>query len=631
MRTTTLLLLCLAAMLLVTACSPSADFSTESNGTAVQFASVAVSSNGPYTRSVATITTGKLGVFRTTHNSYTVQNNVEYGYNGSIWSSAVPMAVGASDAHLIVYYPYLAAGITYASNPDAITINSQKYTKEQDLCYDTLYDVSTTNYKLNPVLKHAYAKLTFVIRKKDATYSSSCAVSNISISHANILKTGTISLMKGTYGSGTAGTVNYNPGIASVALGDSAVTSALMVPTTKLISGDIALSFTIDGYKTSATLDAVDCGLTSLEAGKNYTIPVTISGKQLIITKVSVTPWSTGHTCSADVPIPIINAQPESNCYIVKPSTTISIPVSRVSTAGITTLTSTWSAGVLWEEGTSINGIIRNKNYIQLTAGSTDGNAVVFIKDPNGTIIWSWHIWVTNYNPNTDNFSAGGYTWMKRNLGALSYDTDESCFGLYYQWGRKDPFRRESWDLGVKVEEWAQNPEYFINHPDFFCEQNNPNAGGWSKTAKSFFEPCPSGWKLPPPEAWNSLWNSGDTELTSYSREEATGYLVPQYLYGYYFPSEFKFGFWAYAGTMYPDASSDNGWGGSGVEGCGENGWAGRMGLYWTNNNRDYFRVDGRQNAIGRSRIDGFKITAGRYTAFDQLIFNSLSVRCIKE
>ena len=441
--------------------------------------------------------------------------------------------------------------------------------------------------------------------------------------------------MKGTYGSGTAGTVSYDPGIASVALGDSAVTSALMVPTNKLISGDIALSFTIDGYKTSATLNATDCGLTSLEAGRNYTIPVTISGKQLIITKVSVTPWSTGHTCSADVTIPVVNAQPESNCYIVKPGTTISIPVSRVTTAGITTLTSTLSAGVLWEEGTSINGIIRNKNYIQLTTGSTDGNAVVFIKDSNETIIWSWHIWVTNYNPNTDNFSAGGYTWMKRNLGALSYDTDESCFGLHYQWGRKDPFRRNSFELGVGLESNTQSPEYFINHPDVYCKKNNPNAGGWSKTEKTIFEPCPSGWKIPPPEAWNSLWNSGDTELTYYSRSEATGNFVPQYEYGYYFPSEYKFDFFAHSGAMYNDIGWDNGAGVSNVWGCGKDGsdgWTGRAGYYWTNNNRTYTLLSGTQKwSLATDRQDGFFIMLKQDMAYDNSIYSSFSIRCVKE
>ena len=217
---------------------------------------------------------------------------------------------------------------------------------------------------------------------------------------------------------------------------------------------------------------------------------------------------------------------------------------------------------------------------------------------------------------------------MKRNLGALSYDTDESCFGLYYQWGRKDPFRINSSFLGVERESNTQSPTYFINHPDVYCEKNNPNAGGWSKTAKSFFEPCPSGWKLPPPEAWNSLWNSGGTELTYYSRYEATGQFVPQYEYGYYFPNEYKFGFWAHTGYLYGTTHWANG---TGKYYSGE-GWSGREGCYWTNDNRTYTLLSGSQNyEVGFGKQDGFYITLRQDTAHDYSIYNSFSIRCIKE
>ena len=308
--------------------------------------------------------------------------------------------------------------------------------------------------------------------------------------------------MKGTYGSGTAGTVSYDPGIASVALGDSAVTSALMVPTNKLISGDIALSFTIDGYKTSATLNATDCGLTSLEAGKNYTIPVTISGKQLIITKVSVTPWSTGYTCSADMPR-VINIQPESNCYIIQPRDTISIPISRVSTAGITTLTSTWSTGVVWAENNTLRGSLEKREtngqyYIQVTAGTAEGNALICIKDSSGTIIWSWHIWVTSYDPNKDYISGNGCTFMDRPLGALTKYTMASRWSsnlkrhaLVYQWGRKDPILRG-------FETLSENPINTVNHPNMVTKFNT-DLGEWGayNEPKSIHDPCPTGWRIP--------------------------------------------------------------------------------------------------------------------------------------
>ena len=54
-----------------------------------------------------------------------------------------------------------------------------------------------------------------------------------------------------------------------------------------------------------------------------------------------------------------------------------------------------------------------NKNVIE------QGNAVVAIKDSEGTIMWSWHIWVTDYNPyeTGDNF-------FNRYLGFCYNDTE---------------------------------------------------------------------------------------------------------------------------------------------------------------------------------------------------------------
>ena len=81
----------------------------------------------------------------------------------------------------------------------------------------------------------------------------------------------------------------------------------------------------------------------------------------------------------------------------------------------------------------------------------TAGNALVAIKDAEGTVLWSYHIWVGEAADVPCNTSTGGqYTLMDRNLGATSVNdksqtTEElirNSFGLFYQWGRKDPFPR---------------------------------------------------------------------------------------------------------------------------------------------------------------------------------------------
>lgn len=81
----------------------------------------------------------------------------------------------------------------------------------------------------------------------------------------------------------------------------------------------------------------------------------------------------------------------------------------------------------------------------------TAGNALIAITDKEGTILWSYHIWVSDAADVSCNTPIGGqYTILDRNLGATSVDnksqtTEElirNSFGLFYQWGRKDPFPR---------------------------------------------------------------------------------------------------------------------------------------------------------------------------------------------
>ncbi len=73
------------------------------------------------------------------------------------------------------------------------------------------------------------------------------------------------------------------------------------------------------------------------------------------------------------------------------------------------------------------------------------GNALIAACDAEGEILWSWHIWLTDADLSAavqtyDN----GFVMMDRNLGALAgrptAEADVATFGLYYQWGRKDPF-----------------------------------------------------------------------------------------------------------------------------------------------------------------------------------------------
>ena len=76
---------------------------------------------------------------------------------------------------------------------------------------------------------------------------------------------------------------------------------------------------------------------------------------------------------------------------------------------------------------------------IYFATGESEGNALVSLHSADGTILWSWHIWVTSKEITTS--LGNGLQWMDRNLGALTNEIgDVANRGMLYQWGRKEPF-----------------------------------------------------------------------------------------------------------------------------------------------------------------------------------------------
>lgn len=184
---------------------------------------------------------------------------------------------------------------------------------------------------------------------------------------------------------------------------------------------------------------------------------------------------------------------------------------------------------------------------IYFTTGSHEGNAVIALKNNAGEILWSWHIWVSNQEVKLS--EANGYSWMDRNLGALNnVPQDINNRGLFYQWGRKDPFLPSCAEYmavgvdfvlaanipnnqvgngsaqwlysGVKTKRIAEAPgniEFATQNPTTFLmnyskeyydwyivgsneDQYKPDL--WGKTSepnyKTIFDPCPVGYMVPP-------------------------------------------------------------------------------------------------------------------------------------
>ena len=226
---------------------------------------------------------------------------------------------------------------------------------------------------------------------------------------------------------------------------------------------------------------------------------------------------------------------PQSNCYLVATNSSIAIPVFRVNQSQLGKqlgIDDTFDAELVWTDNANRISAASNiksistsgvgyTGHIIVETGSAEGNAVVAIKK-NGVILWSWHVWVANYEPDVD-----AHGFMTRNLGALSQTPGElSAQGLLYQWGRKDPFPGSAnWNqevepviysaLGQTSVQKVQTPEnanfgnsvknpltfYYTNTADdvnsWYQWESISSDTLWGQSmVKSVYDPSPPGWRV---------------------------------------------------------------------------------------------------------------------------------------
>ncbi len=224
-----------------------------------------------------------------------------------------------------------------------------------------------------------------------------------------------------------------------------------------------------------------------------------------------------------------------ANCYIVSRPGTYMFPLVR----GINldaVLQNVANVEVLWETantdsapavGSIITDVAINKNcvYFKIPDPMKNGNALIAAKAANGKILWSWHIWACEgYDPEATAHHLQGKPankpMMDRNLGALAASpSDPRSNGLFYQWGRKDPFpgALESYvesstggsffattggSLETKAAGVAVDIAYAIAHPKEYITSENGrwltqvDHTLWNKI-KNDYDPCPIGWKIP--------------------------------------------------------------------------------------------------------------------------------------
>ena len=228
-----------------------------------------------------------------------------------------------------------------------------------------------------------------------------------------------------------------------------------------------------------------------------------------------------------------LSATGTANCYIVSSAGRYKF---RPTMGNSDEIPDIHSVEVLWEtfgtdEIPEVGALIPYAEYrdfdtdgyfdVYFNATDRKGNAVIAAKDASGTILWSWHIWLTD-QPVECVYANNAGTMMDRNLGATSATPgDVGALGLLYQWGRKDPFLGSSsisrsveaestisWPLAVESDASNGTISYATQHPTSFITRNSSNrdwyyTGGsntdntrW-QSIKTINDPCPAGWRVP--------------------------------------------------------------------------------------------------------------------------------------
>ncbi|WP_455640617.1 DUF4906 domain-containing protein [Parabacteroides sp.] len=323
-------------------------------------------------------------------------------------------------------------------------------------------------------------------------------------------------------------------------------------------------------------------------------------------------------------PVVSSNLQTTSNCFMMKPGTNICFNPYKHE-AGVdgwnTYLTSNETISktidkveILWQSkdaGTSgdlVMGYVvddtNHKNLVNLTNESDINNALVHVKVPvthggnaviaayNGsTIVWSWHLWISNYVPvglsgtitSVSRDAAiqaaqnatkegmvhvyGGISWtdpngafynkviMDRYLGATRAGIQDNLldavrtFGLLYQGGRKDPFfssadgtgnetktiyNGDGKEMEIKRLNSTSYGDVAIQNPASFITGAQISTGyGWDGDTKTIQDPCPKGWRVPS----NKVKQVGTNQNDRYTITNA---------------SQQKESLWAGFGSQYP-------------------------------------------------------------------------------
>ena len=300
-----------------------------------------------------------------------------------------------------------------------------------------------------------------------------------------------------------------------------------------------------------------------------------------------------------------LSAKGTANCYMIDKAGTYVFNGS-VKGNSSESVGEPVSASVIWETfntstaptvGDVISNVSFSNGYVRFSSTGTKGNALIAVKDSENKILWSWHIWVTDYDPDSDYDTYKGHESVKmmdRNLGAMSSEPGNNSIGLIYEWGRKDPFMGStslssysqfastvSFPDCITSSSTIGTEKYAAENPTQYIIANSQNldwlyvsdSSAWS-SEKSKNDPCPKGWKVPD-GGQDSVWSSFPGSISSTSgvnwNSAYYGITVDESLasnpvwypaQGYHGDSEtYSSGFWqvGYEGRYWTTATLGNG------------------------------------------------------------------------
>jgi hypothetical protein len=385
--------------------------------------------------------------------------------------TAIYYPIDGTGVRFMAYYPYG----TVSSYTRTFTFADQS-TKAKKEAVDFCFHRGTTNYtRTSPATSlaftHKFSKILLTVKQG----AGGPDVSNVAVTLSNMPQTAEVNL-------------------ATLATTDaSAITTsgtATIAAYTNTTTSDKARTYTLPSDL-------------AFEAGKVYAFDVTLEGVKAVL--------SDGLT----------------NCYMVVPGKSVSFSISRAymydgskfSSAlhvdGGSLYTGEFEAAVVWDDNSVISGtpsVSGSGNSAVVTVNTTtnSGNAVVKIYsvgDESKMPVWSYHIWVTSYTGSTTHTN-NGFTIMDRNLGATAAGFTTAARGLYYQWGRKDPFKTTGTVSTIATSVANGTIKYSILNPDrfirtssspydwFYGSERNNDLWGYN-TAKTIYDPCPAGWRVP--------------------------------------------------------------------------------------------------------------------------------------